>query len=91
MKREPDGKRRCQAASLSGLLVGAESLALLRAARQFVITVREFHAAMVELEAQCDTRIVGGEARQRRLRCWVAMQECERVFAQCRTHSTADD
>ena len=80
-----------QAARCAHLLVGRETLALLGAARELVIAVGEFDAAMIELEAQRDARIGGIEPRERGLRGGVAMQEGEGVGAERGAHLRADD
>ena len=69
-----DSGRR-QSARGASFLVLREPRALLRAARQLVVAVRQFDAPVVQLEAQGHAGIRGIEPRQSGLRSGIAMQE----------------
>ena len=74
--RSSDGGR--QATRCALLLIRREAHALLGRVRELVVAVRQFHAPMIELEAQRQARIFAVEACQRRLRGGIAMQEGQR-------------
>ena len=73
-----------QAAAPALLPIGFESRALLGCVRKLLEAIGELDAAVVELEAQRDARIVGVEARQRRLAGRIAVHEAQPVGSQPR-------
>ena len=56
-----------------------------------MVAVGQFHASMIELETQRQSRIFAVEARQRGLRCRIAMHEGQRRATQRRAHLRTHD